>query len=418
MARRWFDAAREVDLPTVAGELGLTVRGAVAGPCPSCGAERTGNDRRAPLRFTASGGWWCVACNARGDALALVASVIVGNTRPSGSEWGTVREWYAARGWAPADSPGPGSDARHVKPVQAPPAAEPVEAALPVEEVKALWNAAAPVFTEQRADRWLRARADNPLKGWGGSGAWFDDPACLVALADVARSLHPGMDCPPWAGFRGGSSWADRGWSLVLPCYGPEGDLRALRARWTGTEAADHTDYFPGSAPDAPDPSTYLDREPSGGWAGAPWLETDPPFAGKEVSPMGSGATRGTVYACPVGRAVLEAGASGIPRGAWDGRVLVVEGGPAFLRYAIDPKRHERDDEGRLRPVFPRPAVLGVWAGSWPDGPMGDALAARLSGCRMVAVATDNDESGKRYAAAILATCERAGVKAVRVKWS
>lgn len=403
MTRRWFDAAREVDLPTVAGELGLPVRGAVAGPCLSCGAERTGTDRRPPLRLTGGGGWWCVACDARGDALALVAAATVGNTKPSGSEWGTVREWYAARGWAPADSPGPVSEPVRVKPARPRPAPEPVEVSLPAEEVKALWDAAAPVFTEQRAARWLRARADDPSKGWGGSAAWWGDPAALVALAGVARALPPGLSCPPWAAV-GKSSWADGGWSMVVPCYGPEGDLRALRAWWTGTEAGDQTQHWPTGPVDPDDPSTYLDTDPPGGCAGPAWLETAPPLADVEVVPTG------TVYACPVGRAVLENGAADFPRGAWDGRVLVVEGGPAFMRYAVDPSRHERDDEGRLRPVFPRPAVLGVWAGSWPDGPMGDALAARLSGCRVVIVNAATD----RVSAAISATCKRAGVRVLR----
>ena len=416
MSRSWFDAAREVDLPTVAGELGLSVRGSVAGPCPACGAERTGSDRRPPLRLTGTGGWWCVGCDARGDALALVAAATIGNTKPSGAEWGAVREWYAARGWAPADRSGPSVVPVPVKPRRKTTPPGPVEAPLPAEEVKALWEAASPVFTEQRAYRWLRARADNPSKGWGGSGAWFGDPAALVALAGVARALPPGLACPSWASV-GGKSWADGGWSLVFSCYGPEGDLRALRARWTGTEAGDQTQHRPTGPVDPDDPSTYLDTEPPGGWAGPPWLETAPPFAGKEVSPKGSGATRGTVYACPVGRAVLENGAADFPRGAWDRRVLVVEGGPAFLRYAVDPKRHERDNEGRLRPTFPRPAVRGVWAGSWPDGPMGDAIAARLSGARVVAVATDDDDAGHRYAAAILATCKRAGIRAVQVNW-
>jgi hypothetical protein len=280
--------------------------------------------------------------------------------------------------------------------------------AVPVEEVVELWDAAAPVFTEQRAARWLRARADDPSKGWGGSAAWWGDPAALVALAGVARALPPGLSCPPWAAV-GKSSWADGGWSLVLPCYGPEGDLRAIRALWTGTKNADPS-YLPAGPVDPDDSSTYHHADPIEGWFGSPLLETGPPFAGEEVSPMGHGATRGTVYACPVGRAVLENGAADFPRGAWDGRVLVVEGGPAWLRYAIDPKRHERDDEGRLRPTFPRPAVLGVWDGSWPDGPMGDALAARLSGARVVIVSATTN----RISAAISATCKRAGVRVLR----
>ncbi len=310
-------------------------------------------------------------------------------------------------GAAPAHRMGPAKATR--KPMARRALTRSSSLAVPVEEVVELWDAAAPVFTEQRAARWLRARADDPSKGWGGSAAWWGDPAALVALAGVARALPPGLSCPPWAAV-GKSSWADGGWSLVLPCYGPEGDLRAIRARWTGTKTGDRTEHYPSCAPDPDDPSTYLDTEPPGGWAGPPLLETPPPFAGKEVSPIGHGATRGTVYACPVGRAVLENGAADFPRGAWDGRVLVVEGGPAWLRYAIDPKRHERDDEGRLRPTFPRPAVLGVWDGSWPDGPMGDALAARLSGARVVIVSATTN----RISAAISATCKRAGVRVLR----
>jgi hypothetical protein len=257
-----------------------------------------------------------------------------------------------------------------------PPRARP----LCIAEVEDLWDSALPVFDDPRTARWLRACADNPARGWGGSAAWFGDPAELVALAGVARALPPGHPHPPWATV-GGRAWSTAGWSMVLPCYGLEGDLRALRALWTGTESGDHTR--------------------------APWRETVPPFADEELAPKGAGATRGTVYACPVGRAVLEAGSELMHRGAWDGRVLVVEGGATFLRYAIDPKRHAVHPNEGLGPTFPRPAVLGVWPGCWPDDQLGEAFADRLNSARVVILTS----TSKPLIRSVSATCERVGVR-------
>ncbi len=103
-----------------------------------------------------------------------------------------------------------------------------------------------------------------------------------------------------------------------------------------------------------------------------------------EVGPAMPDACRGTVYADPLARAVLAAGGrarrgdallADAPDLRWSGRVLVVEGGPAFLRFAADLSRVRV-----LNDHAEAPAVVGVWSGAWPDDEVGDELAARFAG--------------------------------------
>jgi len=381
--RGWFDDARGVSVPAVADGLGLEARRGALTPCPACNADRrSGSDRRPPVGLRPDGsGWRCHSCGATGDGIGLASLALVGKSEGlSGEQWGEVRAWYAARGWCDPDPRrAAGAAPRPLRRPPPKPAPAPSLERLDPGEVAALWGAAVRVVDEERARRWLAARGS----AWGHA-----DPATAVAALDLARGLPDGLPCPPWARF-GGLSWAAGGRSLVLPCYGSRGELVGLRARWTGTE-----------------------------WGGERWTELPAPDGAKEISPWGSGALRGSVYACPVGRRLLAAGPAArrgdaldpeAPDLLWDGRVFVFEGGPAWLRYAADPGRVKVVDG-----VAWTPAILAVWAGAWPaDGPGAD-LAARLTGAALVVVATDDDPSGDRYAARIATALEAVGVRVGR----
>jgi hypothetical protein len=69
----------------------------------------------------------------------------------------------------------------------------------------------------------------------------------------------------------------------------------------------------------------------------------------------------------------------------WDGRVIVVEGGPDFLTLATSTSTSG-------------PAVFGVWAGAWPATQAGAAFAERLPARARVCLATDANDAGDRYA--------------------
>lgn len=248
-------------------------------------------------------------------------------------------------------------------------------------EVAALWDAAVPVLFEERAHRWLEARAHR--WGWGPLDPDRNVAAAVVSL-DLARALPAGLPCPAWAMFRG-RSWAAGGYALVLPCYGPRGELVGLRARWTGAE-----------------------------WSGERWEELPAADGADEINPMGRGALRGTVYACPVGRWLLSRGPEArrgdrpdpdAPDLRWDGRVLVVVGGAAWLHYAANPARVRVADGAGWAG-----AILGAFAGGWRTDVPGCELAARLTGAELVTVATA--DPGDRTAAAAVATLERAGIRA------
>ena len=393
------------DVAEVARLLGLeAVRGGLR-PCPACGAEVRGKgskgapDKRPPVVVYQGGRRWkchAAGCDAGGDALALAAWWLTGRPQPGRGDRDAWRELLAALEGVglvpPSDAGAPPVRAPVVPPPRSP-TPEPPPARLPPAEVADLWASAWGVTVEDRARRWLWARGLDPLN---------------VAALNLARGLPPAATWPRWARIGrddGGGGWpTDRevqapggstltgAWSLLLPCYDARGAMVALRARWTGAtwDAA-------------------ADR----------WVELR--TATKERSPAGHGACRGTVYADPVGRWLLERGPEarpGDPAGdgapLWNGRVLVLEGGPGWLRYASEPGRLRREDGAPWRgpedgPAFAT-AVLGVWAGAWPDDAAGRDLAGRLPPGARVTLATDDDGAGEGYADAIARTLNARGV--------
>lgn len=317
-------------------------------PCPCCSAERRGSeDPRGSLRVYGWRGhekWKCSRCDVGGDAAALVLAVATGYCPAARVPGGASEGWERARVLAERVGlvqPRAGSGRVDIAPVRVTPAtgyAEAAERVLPpAHEVAALWGACGPVSRVPPAMEWLRSRGiDAEAVQW-------------LELARVCpKAEWKGWQDYPWARCMG-RSWGE-GWRLVLPGYNAYGKLMTLRARWV------------------------LD---------------EPPKGGKEVAPAGH-LSGPAMYANKAARG----------SGCQCHKAVIVEGGPAWLRYAVAAEGHAAG------PV----AVVGLWAGSWDR-----ALAQELFKARHGwTVATDDDEAGNKYAAAVLADAAALGVRAER----
>lgn len=170
------------------------------------------------------------------------------------------------------------------------------------------------------------------------------DPA-LVVDRDLARVLPSGRTLPRWARYRGNAPaarpWPDTGHRLIVPMFDAAGGLATVRA-WRIVDG------------DGP----------------------------KRLPPAGYAIPR-SVMADPLARILLSTGAA---PGWWTPRrVLVAEGEPDFVAAATMYGDSEH-----------APAVLGIVAGAWSA-----EIAARIPDGAEVVLATDSDDAGERYAAAI-----------------
>ena len=222
-----------------------------------------------------------------------------------------------------------GRPVRLVRPREATPTPDPAHP--PRAEVGALWAACGRVdLTAADPDP-----LDLELSFWLSCERGLYPPA--VAALDLARVLpapkaHP---LPAWLP----APWWPR-WRLVLPAWTSTGELGSLRL------------CCPGNA------------EPG------------------ERAPRGVKA-KGLTLAEPVALALLR----GEPDPRWDGSVLVVEGCPDFLAWAIQPWEDRR------------PAVFGTWPGAWTAD-----LAARIPDGARVILGTDATPAGDRLALALQRT--------------
>jgi hypothetical protein len=314
--------------------------------------------------------------------VALALGVEAGDPR--------VRDWY-----------GLGLDAvapRRSWPSMPAPAPAPVEARLPRADLLAAWDAADwlaapddgpahPGMWGAVVGPWLEARAAE-WSGWPG----MDAARAVVVEAERTAGGLARVASPTWRAswaVAKGRPWA-ASWPLLLPTFDARGRLAALRGRcpaWT---------WGPDGRPVALPAGKVAAVWQGWTWPRYGWAEV-PGEAHKEVSPTGSGHTRGTVYACPLGRRIL----AGLDPGpSWSGGVAVVEGGADYLRRSIEAGART-----------PRPAVLGVWSGAWPNDEQGDRLARRLAAVEaVVVVAPDPDPAGHGFGRAIAACLDRAGV--------
>jgi hypothetical protein len=331
----------------VAEALGLpVVRRSCA--CPACGAERRSSrnpgDRRGPVGFKPEGqGWRCFRCGAGGSARDLAAWKLTGRAWERGDREtaGLLRAWFADHGWC---EPAPGAP-RSPRPPCSRPTSPP--ATRPEPE---------PQHPPQRevADLWGACRRvdftgadpdplDLELSFWMSCERQLFPPA--VADLDLARIL-PAPSAHPFPAWLP-SPWWPR-YRLALPAWTAAGELGSLRLR------------SPGSA------------QP------------------KERAPAaGPGSAKGLTLADPVALALLR----GEPDPRWAGSVVIAEGCTDYLTWAV------RKWQGK------RPAILGVWCGSWTAD-----LAARIPSGTRVSIRTDNDPAGERMASTITktlaATCQ------------
>ena len=198
------------------------------------------------------------------------------------------------------------------------------------------------------ADLWsacVPVTEDADVAGWL-TGRGFDPGR--VADRDLARALPPGLAVPRWACFRG-IPWNRGSWRCLFPAWGAAGRMESLRARSIDPDCA--------------------------------------PGEKAAAAAAGEGSATGMVLAGGVGRMVLETGAapSWWPKGE-PLRLVVTEGETDFLTWAT---RHGDAVEDA-------PAVLGLWSGSWTA-----EIAARIPDGSRVAVRTDDDDKGDRYAARV-----------------
>ena len=217
----------------------------------------------------------CFACDATGDALALVAVARGLDVR---------RDFRAVLAEAPElagvhleeHNQGEAGERREPRPVPPPPPPRPYP---PAHELAKLLAACGPCSRDLEVSAWLTGR--------GLDASAVDRYGLALALPRDARA-------PSWARFKGdrreaAEPWASTGHRLVVPMVDHAGEVRSVRAR--AVVASD-------------DPKTL-------------------PPAGFRAS--------GLVAACPLARFVFQAGAW---PGGVDRRIVVAEGEPDFLSWA------------------------------------------------------------------------------------
>ena len=226
--------------------------------------------------------------------------------------------------------------------------------------MRALWEACRPV-TEAPRDEW----------------AWLTLPKpgrCLslepLAALDLVRLL-PRSPAYPWPAWVPSlrmtrAEWLDR-YRFASPMYDATGALRSLRFR-----ALTHV-----REPNPDAPGTLR-------WREVPMLAHQ-----KALATRGAGAMRGLVLADPMGLALLR-GEREVPGLAWDGWVAVCEGEPDLWTWATRTGRFATGSTW---------ASLGIVSGAWTE-----EIAARIPTGAKVAVYTDDDDTGDRYAERIRAT--------------
>lgn len=336
----WLEAMRNRDVMPVARELGISEIGKTPsdwclGPCPKCGAEKRhtrGNDRRGALNIPKGKPtlWACLQCEAKGDALQLVAYAIggakVGDLATH--HRAEMREWCSRfLGIEPGAVPRVQlARAPMVRAEEAPPSYPPAD------EIAALWGACSTVTSDVDVRAWLASRGID---------------AEVIEALDAARALPATFDAHRWARHRPdpdaeGGTWAETGHRLAVPLYDAAGSMRSVLAR------------------------RIVDRE----------------HGRKSTAPSGY-QRAGLLMSCPVGAAMLAASAA-------PSNVIVCEGEADYLATVSGPARGMRWPDGPRPAVLGM--FQGGWtaahAARVPDGARvviatdddseGDKYAARI----------------------------------------
>lgn len=164
---------------------------------------------------------------------------------------------------------------------------------------------------------------------------------------DLARAIPDGVVLPWWAA-QGSRTWIESGHKCIVPLFDATGALRSLRSRRV----------------------------------------TDGDSV-KVLAPR-SCKTAGLIMADAGGRLSLAGGERFWPEGE-QLRVVISEGDADFLSWAT---RFSDADESA-------PAVFGMFSGSWCP-----AIAARIPDGAYVAIWTDHDEAGAKYATTVAASLQ------------
>lgn len=362
----WLQQVVDAGVVRVASAVGIAADARHLQRCPACGAERRSrHDRRAPVNVTGNGkGWRCHAsgCSAHGDALTLLAWVVVGEAKPA--SWRAVRHRAEELGLTRADDVEP----RRVS-LRRPPPPKPGKAwdvdPRAVEVASAYWRSCWTLSEVSSAVDTVRERGVDSAAVEALDLARARPPANEVrhdleerrgmagveVLSDV-MAASCGQAPQAWA--RGGwDTWGAR-YGLVLPTYGPTGQVSGVRARALRADARK---------------IKALPCTPAAG-----------------------------VFACPVARWLLSAGKSlrrdvylverGLDLVTWSGWIVVREGGPQWLARAAERAAHPETGDAA--------AVLGVYPGAWTRD-----HADRIPDWCTVVVATDDDPGGDELAAKI-----------------
>ena len=201
----WEEAKANVQLPTIAADLGLSRTGKGWGTCVACSASRRGSsDRRGPMGFGRHG-WRCFACGERGSALDLVSWGIIGRRwHPTQAE---VEAWFAGRGLCQRRSYRPYMPLtrRQKRPDRA--------------EVESLWAASSGWPREVVA--YVSGRCDIDERQLGEHG--------------VCRALPYDCDWPRWWPYAPGP------WRLAVLGYEPDGQVATIQARAIDEKATPKT---------------------------------------------------------------------------------------------------------------------------------------------------------------------------------
>ena len=166
-----------------------------------------------------------------------------------------------------------------------------------------------------------------------------------VSVRDLCLALPKSTTMPRWASYQH-RTWVELGHRLIVPLYDHAGEVRSVRA---------------GRVCDGGSP--------------------------KRLPPAGHACT-GLVMADSMAREVLRLG-------RWpewtstEARFVVCEGEPDFLTWAVRTALY----------VYPSFATLGIFSGAWSD-----EIAGRIPDMAKVAVWTDDDAAGDKYAKAIEAS--------------
>lgn len=223
----WVEGMRGVAVGDVAGALGIVEIGRTPsdwclGPCPACSAEKRhtkSRDRRGALNVPkrAPTSWICQQCDAKGDALDLVAFAVGGAKLRDLADHrkAEVREWCSRFLRIEPGTP----NAPRPRPMVTAPVEPP--AYPPADELAALWAACVPVTLDVDVAAWLASRSIEAL---------------AVGAADLARALPRDVAPLRWMYHRpdpdaDGTTWPASSHRALVPLYDAAGAMRSVLAR-------------------------------------------------------------------------------------------------------------------------------------------------------------------------------------------